>query len=106
MVNSDIILKLKEIGAVQESENSFYKEAETPISFNYAYFHFFGGNFLSIRVGKKDHDYERMLLKGFYIENGQALLNVLSKLVYLSNIFPEIVSVPQLNVVIENTNEI
>lgn len=88
------------LGLSPITERSFYKQIDYRFGFNYCTILVTGSNYLSISVGKVDKDYERQILKLLYIPNEQFLIDILSKLVLLRNIFPEIVLVPQSDIIV------
>lgn len=106
MCNENIRLKLIELGLEEIQSDSFYKEVDCAIGFNYCYFSFVNDYFLSIRAGKKDQDYERTILSLLYVKNEVELINIISRSANLLNIFPQIVSIPYFDTVFQYAQKV
>lgn len=79
---------------------SYYKESENIYGgFDCCHFLVITNTFLSIRVSKKrDGSNSKSILSLYYIKNEQDVLDVISRLGHLLNLFPEIVQVPVLEI--------
>ena len=85
----------------QINPNTFYQEATNKIGFNYCFI-YIKDNYVSIRAGKKDQDYERQLLKLLYIESEDYFMDILKRLHLLSFIFPQIIIIPPADKILQN----
>lgn len=89
------VLEMEKLG-----DNLFYKEVDPPSIYNYARLCIIQDHFLSIQAGRSDGDRERSIISGFYIKDGSEILEVISKLLYLSKIFPQIVRIPSVDIIL------
>ena len=100
MCSQDIRDKINEIGFEKIGEDSFYKEVDIPCGYNFCYLNMIQDNFLCIRVGKNDKEIVKTIVSLLYIKNGNELIDIVSRLSHLRGIFPQIVSVPEINVIL------
>ena len=90
----------KRMGLIKKTDNSFYKDVEWPYMYNWCEFLLPRPNFISITVGKKDTDIRKHILSMFYFKDEEELIFILSRLSFLEKLFPEIVCIPQSDIVI------
>lgn len=89
------------LGLTKTTDKSFYKESHaTHGGFDICNFLVFQNQFLSIKVSKKRDGNSKQILSLYHIKDEQDVINVISRLSHLINLFPEIVFVPTLDVVV------
>lgn len=90
----------KRLGLTKTTDKSFYKEVDWPYMYNWCEILVINSNFISITVGKKDTDTRKSILSMCYLKDETEFIFIVSRLCFLGKLFPEIVSVPQSDIVI------
>lgn len=89
------------LGLTKATEKSFHKESHaTHGGFDCCDFLVTQNHFLTIKVSKKRDGNSKQILSMYHVKDEQDVVNVISRLSYLLNLFPEIVQVPTLDVIV------
>jgi hypothetical protein len=96
--NQSVIDVLLDLGLSQTSEKGFYKGSDNTLGFNYCRILLIQNEFITIWIGKKDREIQQTILSMYYIKSPDDVIDVISRFGFLEHLFPNIVSVPEVNI--------